>query len=761
MLRSELLDGIKLLPDKDGYILINAFNENGFDIKFEAASSELKFAPTIEQRGVGKLSSALSQGQTASSNLTSPASLAGYFNLRAGADYVTQSFFDPNGQTNARFGLDGAMRWRNVVLESGAVLSENGEFSRNSSRFIYDVPEDALRFAVGDVSPAKLGLQGGSDLLGVSVEKSYQKLQPGTSIHPTGSQSFRIERPSHVDVVINGHVAQRLNLRPGDYDLSDLPLMTGANDISLVIEDDLGQRRTLSFSVFSGLSLLAPGVSEWSLSAGVASRYSSKSRTGLDNLYRNAEYDYTAPMITGFYQHGLTDDFTGVAHLQADTNVIMGGAGGGLQTSFGFWAFDAAVSEAFEYGPGFAGYLAYDLVNIEGFDAVRRSLRVAANYRSREFAASGIAGGASNDVMLSLSASYTQTLPWELSGGLSGTYALGRGDADDHFGVDVSLGRSFASSISAGVSAGYGQSLGSHNDANSMEGFRASVRVSYLIDENSGVDTEHDFGSGHSRASYRHREGSGVGSWTAQMEVDRTPAIGDGSDTYGVNGLGTYTANRAELSVSQHTGLAGLNTDRVEQRTSAAVGTAIAFADGSLAVGRPVSNSFAIVGAHANLPDSDVEIGGHGRKRAFSDMLGPALVSELSPYSPTSVAVDVTNLPDGYDLGAGGFDLFVPYKGGYRLTVGSDYTVTAMGSLVNEQGEPIPLLTGDAYEEGHQDGKHVEIFTNKAGKFGAQGMRPGRWIVEMATEPKTRFIIEVPQGTVGLLKLETLRPVKS
>jgi hypothetical protein len=31
-------------------------------------------------------------------------------------------------------------------------------------------------------------------------------------------------------------------------------------------------------------------------------------------------------------------------------------------------------------------------------------------------------------------------------------------------------------------------------------------------------------------------------------------------------------------------------------------------------------------------------------------------------------------------------------------------------------------------------------------------------VVEMATEPKTRYVIDVPADTVGLIKLGTLKP---
>jgi outer membrane usher protein len=124
-----------------------------------------------------------------------------------------------------------------------------------------------------------------------------------------------------------------------------------------------------------------------------------------------------------------------------------------------------------------------------------------------------------------------------------------------------------------------------------------------------------------------------------------------------------------------------------------------------------------------------------------------------------SITYDIRNLPVGYDLGNGAFDLYPSYKSGYRLTVGSDYTVAAVGWLTDSEGKSITLLTGTAYEEKKPDGRKVSVFTNRNGKFSAQGLCPGRWILDTATTPPTRFVLDIPEDTVRIVKLGTLNPV--
>ena len=82
-----------------------------------------------------------------------------------------------------------------------------------------------------------------------------------------------------------------------------------------------------------------------------------------------------------------------------------------------------------------------------------------------------------------------------------------------------------------------------------------------------------------------------------------------------------------------------------------------------------------------------------------------------------------------------------------------------MGTLNDVRGEPIPLLAGTAREAARENGRKVELFTNRAGRFGAQGLAPGRWIIEMPTEPEpVRYVIDIPEGVKGLHNAGVLKP---
>ncbi len=172
-----------------------------------------------------------------------------------------------------------------------------------------------------------------------------------------------------------------------------------------------------------------------------------------------------------------------------------------------------------------------------------------------------------------------------------------------------------------------------------------------------------------------------------------------------------------------------------------------------------MNGGFALVTPHKSLEGSPVVVGNQDSVVAESGMFGPAVVPTMTAYRSARLTYDAPGAPTGYDLGSAAYDLKAPYKAGYNLQAGSAYTVTAMGTLLDAEGEPLPLLAGEAREAGKENGRKVELFTNRDGRFGAQGLAPGKWIIEMPTEGEpTRYAFDVPEGVVGLHNAGTLKP---
>jgi outer membrane usher protein len=123
------------------------------------------------------------------------------------------------------------------------------------------------------------------------------------------------------------------------------------------------------------------------------------------------------------------------------------------------------------------------------------------------------------------------------------------------------------------------------------------------------------------------------------------------------------------------------------------------------------------------------------------------------------LAFDVPDAPPGYDLGSGNVQLLPPYRAGYKLEVGSDYHLLVLGRLLDPEGEPISLLAGKAIDLEAPKRPGITMFTSRDGKFGAQGMRPGKWRIEMPTVPPTVFEVDVIDSPTGTVRLGDIHPV--
>src|SRR5690606_13742539 len=119
----------------------------------------------------------------------------------------------------------------------------------------------------------------------------------------------------------------------------------------------------------------------------------------------------------------------------------------------------------------------------------------------------------------------------------------------------------------------------------------ASFRVALVrrIGDTGSARAEYDSASERARLGYQTSGGRGVGAWSASGNLDV------GSERYGLNGSASYSANRADLGIAHSTAYSQTADEISYQRTSFRASTAIAFAGGQFAFGRPVSDGFVIV----------------------------------------------------------------------------------------------------------------------------------------------------------------------
>lgn len=666
------------------------------------------------------------------------ADMSAYITLNGAMDYVSENDIGRTGREPARVAALSAVRSNalgGVVLENNGRYEEDEKnaFQRTESRLIHDDVDNAVRYTAGDLNYSVNNFQAFNRAAGVSVGRVFS-IQPYTVTQPLGQTSFLLERPSTVEVLVNGRSLVTVRLQPGPYNITDFPYLSGFNDAELIITDDTGRVERRRFSAFFDSQLLKAGMSEFNYAMGIASSV----KDGL------VKYDEGEPVASFFHRYGVSDSFTVGADAQGSqhqqlfgTSALWASPVGIIETNFGFSTID-------HVGEDFATDINYQYSFTREGDDNERVLNLSANYLGDNFGALGDLNP-DNAFSWTFDARYTQDLPWELRGSIGGSYALGRGTQQNEYSMGVFLSRMFGQRWFSSLNVDW-------REAAQRSGLEATVTFSYRFhDSPSSLTMRHDTQTENSRLDYNYIGRELVDSWSGGASVMRV------EDEYTLAGNARYLGNRFESSV-EHNIVRNLDGDAQQQRSTARLGTSLVYADGHVALSQPITDSFALLYPHASLKGKKIEVDPvEGTTVAESDIFGPPVVPALRSYINRRVEYNVDDLPLGYDLGASNYSLLPPYKSGTVLEVGSGSSISAFGVLQTPDGQPLPLVYGKAIHQGDPKFAPVEIFSNRVGRFAVQGLKAGTYKLVFQTEPPLTTQITIEDSAIGLINLGTLK----
>lgn len=656
-----------------------------------------------------------------------PADFSAYLNTTVNIEHVSGS----QGIERPDLYLFGAARYHNVVMEidggfTDSFANGNYRFYRRAARAVYDDQKNFRRFSVGDLRLAGMSLLQTQLIGGVGVEKSrriFDPFRPTTSI--VGHRIF-LESASTVNVLINGAPYRTLDLQPGVYDLSDLPLQYGSNDVKFVIRDAAGREQVESFSNFFDPIDLSPGDDEYSVALGVPAR-----QLAFTPSYGND------PIFIGHYRKAFQNQLIlgGAVQIMKDRQVIAGETR--IVPQFIPGAFDFQAATSFGSGTGFAGQFAYRWSSIGSGDG--RSASFSLDYRSRNFrlVADPFQSGGRQ---LNATASYSQFIGprTSVSGGLtySDSRALGK-----RKGMFADVNHMFNPRIRGSVGVQYDQGGRFANN------FGIRARISVMFGNRHRAD-----------ASYESRQN------TARISMVRDVEDHVGSLGYGVILQDTPSQKSADVSASYINNrfdarltVAGSGGDfgGVIQRPAARlqISSSFAFADGVFGIGRPISDSFLLARPHRALKDTEVVVGremAKGRYEGKSGLLGAAVARNLASYNAQNVLYDVDDVDAGYDIGSGIARVNPSFRSGSVVTVGTDRFVNTLGTLLIDDN-PAALASGALTAIDDDGFAPQSFFTNSAGRFSILGLAPGH-SYRVTLDKGQSFVITVPADNKGLYR---------
>jgi outer membrane usher protein len=710
----------------------------GFTMRFDLKQVALVLQMPVDNRSSIELALAdPPRTPEASQSRQVPAGFSAYTN------FAFALIDDPAITSGGRRGtlqMQSAIRFSGFVLENEmSVETGSGaskSFSRMGTRLSRDFPALGIRASAGDIFTVSRGFLQSEDMVGISVFKNVEVFNPFVAARPTGRQSFRLDRSASVDIYVNEQLVRQVRLGPGNYDLTNFAQLEGANDVRIETRDDLGETRSYDFTSFFDSDLLAPKLSEWQVNAGFAAA----------RFDRQIKYRFSEPVASGFYRRGINNTLTLGASAEVRDYRQMVGVEAVSANGFANISFDLAAAHT-DGAVGAAAAITLQPRLPKGIDAPDRTVDLFA-----ELATDGFGNNPFNGLGKSIRTGFRYS---DLFGGkrfslsIAGTFTAAENTRTHGYDLTASVGYRANNGFIFRATPSYRQSLDGRRETairfslTKTFGPKSRARATYDTRENRML-AEYDYIS----------QFGGIGTFGANVVASRAD-----NEKGSVTANASYIGNRFEANVGYSQLVEGSNGFQ-RGRTNVVVETSVGFADGQFAIGRPVSDAFAIVDTHENLGKRQVIVdpGANDRgDRARSGALGPALVSDLGSYNISRLGVAVDDLPVGYDLGTGILEYFAPYRGGYASEVGSGRNASAFGLAMATDGQPLGLARGIATSVDDADFGEQPVFTNRAGRFGLLGLVPGKTYKVIFSEGGISFVIKVPSDATGLVNVGTVK----
>jgi outer membrane usher protein len=209
---------------------------------------------------------------------------------------------------------------RYTVFSTGSVgwSSGVGRAIRYESYLAYDDQEHARTLKIGDGTTRAVNWSRNLRFGGVQYQRNYT-LRPDIITTPLPDYADGVTTPSVLDLYINGVKRYSNDVRPGAFQLGHLPVLSGVNDVTIVLTDLDGRERTVTLPFYLNTQLLGRGISDFSLEAGAVRE---------DFGTKSAEYGQG--FVSAVWRRGLTDALTLEAHGEAARGLVMGGMSSGV-----------------------------------------------------------------------------------------------------------------------------------------------------------------------------------------------------------------------------------------------------------------------------------------------------------------------------------------------------------------------------------------------------------------------------------------------
>lgn len=718
--------------DKDGFIDRDLFCLSLNKCHFNLETLELELEVKLSDFKAKDLSlRAINFERDFNKKIISSAYYSGYLTHRT-------TYQSNHGDSEARLysQINSAFSISKSTVESNYYYQSNDEkkMQRLGTVWTQDLEHRDIRVQAGDFNLRTTSFMNGTQVGGLRFSKEFS-LNPRRINQPLNEYEFMVFKKSDVNIYINDRLFQTTVLAPGKYNVKDLPLNLGLNNIRIELIDESGYTETLFFPYIVDKELLEIGRSDFSYELGTKSQ----SVDG-EILYNNKKEGLLASF---FHRQGITKTWTPGIFGQFSRDNKIAGFDSVYGSKYGLWEWEGATSRNIANDMGFSSRLTYVMRNLNLGSSSNREIRFRYEYLDGDFTRFGTLIP-ENIYQNQLLLSYRERLIPQLSMTLSTNYLISNKTGyQDREAYSLSFYHIPRAQISHNLTL---------QRSNNRDGVWESS-ILYFLNYNFG-DRKHTASAYHnsrvdnSRVALRGR----YQTEKSLINTDINSARSENSKTH--NARVRMRHNRVQLE-AQHRATSSESKDNTVHQTNLTIANSFVFANKHFAISDPVGNSFMIVDTDERLNGAQVNIHSGG---AYSppkvDSFGPAVISNLTPYQISRVGIDTTELPEGVSVKEHTFFVKTRYKSGSLIKVKAKGSVAIYATLLKPDGTAFGLKFFE-FVNMEDPTDRIESFSNDIGEFVLEGLSPGKYQLE--SDSNLTYILEILESQKGLLELGKLR----
>lgn len=250
-----------------------------------------------------------------------------------------------------------------ATYQDGTAISSSSGVIRLESYYRRDDPDSLTRLTVGDAITQNAAWSTPSRFAGLQFGTQFG-LSPGYISYPVPSLTGGAAVASTVEAYVNNTLHYQGQVASGPFSLNNVPVLTGAGEMSFSVSDAMGVRRTVTTPYYVSTNLLRAGLSDYSVNIGW-----SRLNYGL------LSNDYGSPFAAGNWRRGLSDTATLELHGESGSRLQVAGAGlTWVWAPLGEFGVHGASSRSQDAGGGRLGRVSFAHVAPEwSFSASRQT----------------------------------------------------------------------------------------------------------------------------------------------------------------------------------------------------------------------------------------------------------------------------------------------------------------------------------------------------------------------------------------------------